>query len=214
MDAVPTLLVAPFFWYVACDRRGLGSRVFGFRDNGNVVFDVLVPDPRVVILFAFVVAVRPYAFLDSVLPELKYVTAWTTRFPDLVYPEFPGCVDVVLEVVTGAFVFETVSDHPIGPHCARLSGLAERSVGGHALEHRDEYTIVTISVHLRLSEEDSSLDTSRLEIICNVVWVSLATYLKLLRGGGHAVTNARKRERVGNNMAVSVELCMGGSSKT
>jgi len=81
------------------------------------------------------------------------------------------------------------------------------------LERRDEYTIVTISVHLRLSEEDSSLDTSRLEIICDVVWVSLATYLKLLRGGGQAVMSVRKRERVGNNMAVSVELCMGCSSE-
>jgi len=74
--------------------------------------------------------------------------------------------------------------------------------------------MVTISVHLRLSEEDSSLDTSRLEIICDVVWVSLATYLKLLRGGEQAVTNARKRKRVGNNMAVSVESCMGCFSKT
>jgi len=213
MDAVPTLLVTPVFWYVSRDRGSLCLGIFGFRNNGNVVFDVLVPDPGVVTLFAFVVAIRPYAFLDSVLPELKYVTAWAAGFTDLVHPEFPGCVNVIFEVIAGAFVFVTVSDEPLGLHCTRLSGLAERSVDHHALERRNEYTIVTISVHLRLNE-DSSPFRSRLKIICDVVWVSLTTYLKLLRGGGQAVTSARKRERVGNNIAASVELCMCCSSKT
>jgi hypothetical protein len=50
---------------------------------------------------------------------------------------------------------------------------------------------------------------SRLEIICEVVWVSLAMYLKLLRGGGQAVASARKRESDGNNMASLVEQCEG-----
>jgi hypothetical protein len=120
---VSTLLVTPLCWYVARDCRSLGIGAFGFGDYGNVILDVSVPDPGIIVLFAFVVAVGPCAFLDPVLPELKYMPAWTASFSDLVNPEFPSCVDVVTEVVAGAFVFEAVSDEPLRPRRTRLSGL-------------------------------------------------------------------------------------------
>ena len=65
--------------------------------------------------------------------------------------------------------------------------------------------MVTISVHLRFSDEDSSRGKSRLEIICDVVWVSLARYLKLFRGGGQAVADAKKIENNGQNILQTVE---------
>lgn len=64
--------------------------------------------------------------------------------------------------------------------------------------------MVTISVHLRFSDEDSSRGKSRLEIICDVVWVSLARYLKLLRGGGQATADAEKTKNNDQNIIVTV----------
>ena len=64
--------------------------------------------------------------------------------------------------------------------------------------------MVTISVHLRFSDEDSSRGMSRLEIICDVVWVSLARYLKLLRGGGQAAADAEKTRNADQNIIVTV----------
>jgi hypothetical protein len=89
---------------------------------------MFVPHPRISLLIAFVVATRPYAFLDPILPELKDVTAWTASFPDLVRPEFPSGFDIVTEVVAGVFVFETVSNYAIGPRRARLPGLVQQLI--------------------------------------------------------------------------------------
>jgi hypothetical protein len=84
---------------------------------------MFVPHTRISVLLAFVVSVRPYAFLDSMFSKLKCEATWTASFPDLVRPEFASCFDIVTEMVVGVFVFETVSNFAIGPHHARLPGL-------------------------------------------------------------------------------------------
>jgi hypothetical protein len=71
MRTMATRRITPFRWDVTRDRRSLDIEARGLLDNGNIMRISIIPDPRIGILFALVVAVGPLIVLDLVLMELK-----------------------------------------------------------------------------------------------------------------------------------------------
>jgi hypothetical protein len=63
--------IIPFSWYVTRNRRSLDIRARGFLNNGDVMRTSIMPNPRIRILLALVVAVGPFAVFDLVLMELQ-----------------------------------------------------------------------------------------------------------------------------------------------
>jgi hypothetical protein len=110
-----TGFVTPCLGYATGHRRALDGSVSGSCNYSDVVRDVFVPNPGIVVLFALVVAVQPCVFLELEFLEDERVLTLLASLTDRVCPELPGGFDVVVEVGTGSWVFETVLHEAVGP---------------------------------------------------------------------------------------------------
>lgn len=142
----------------------------------SIFYNERIPSMRVL-----EVAVRILGIREVVLAELEGVSVSGSCRAYLVALQGPGTLDVLLTVITGELVVETIPNETIRPGHASWVGLCMLA-----------RIMIAIVYHVLPTWDTTSVQPSvsgcSARSISAVLCVSSERYLKLLRGGGLAVT--------------------------
>lgn len=92
-------------------------------DGSNAIGNIRIPFPRIVLVLALFVAVRPCVGWIDVFKELELVTALLPNWTQPIGPQTPGLLQVGLEMLASGWLLEAVWNNSKWPYLNGVTSL-------------------------------------------------------------------------------------------